>query len=54
MSCVACDQAQLLDENELELVSYTFVRVGPANILISGCQEHLRQLLEKLRGASNG
>lgn len=51
MSCIKCDEAQLLDENELELVQYTFVRVGVANILISGCEEHLRDLLNKLRSA---
>lgn len=51
MSCIKCDQAQLLDENKLELVFYTYVRVGAANILISGCQEHLKALLEKLRAS---
>ena len=51
MSCVKCDQAQLLDENQLELVSYTFVRIGPANILISGCQDHLKLMLNSIRGS---
>lgn len=50
MSCVKCDEAQLLDEQSLELVLYTYVRIGSANVLISGCQEHLRELIEKLRG----
>ena len=49
MACIDCDKAQLLDENQLELVFYTYVRVGPANILVSGCQKHLQQLFAQLR-----
>lgn len=51
MACIDCEKAQLLDENELELVSYTYVRVGAANVLISGCQEHLKQLLHRFNSS---
>lgn len=52
MSCINCDKAQLLDENELELVSYTYIRVENANILVSGCDEHLKQLFTKMNNQS--
>lgn len=49
MSCNACERMQMLDENELELVFYTYVRVGSSNVLVSGCNEHLKELIHKLR-----
>lgn len=30
-------------------IHYTFVRVGNGNVLISGCREHLKQLLDFYR-----
>lgn len=52
MSCIKCDEAQLLDENDLELAQYTYVRVGSANVLISGCNKHLKELIEQLRSGN--
>lgn len=39
MSCKNCEQ------NPIE----TYVRVGNGNVMIIGCEEHLRELLIKLR-----
>lgn len=44
MSCVKCD----VDEKDNEAVT-TYVRVGSSNVMIVGCEEHLRQLLELYR-----
>jgi hypothetical protein len=40
MSCDECARVQ----NEMEYVSY--VRVGAANVMIVGCKEHLKKLLD--------
>lgn len=49
MSCVACDEAQMPElGSPTGLVLAIFVRVGPANVLISGCIEHLEQVLTEL------
>jgi hypothetical protein len=49
MSCTKCDIAQ--GSGDVQTVeNYTFIRVGVANILIAGCDEHLKELIEKLRG----
>lgn len=42
MSCEDCTKKQ-------EEGKYTFVRIGNANVLVSGCDKHLRELMEKLR-----
>lgn len=44
MSCRAC-------ENDPKV---TYVRVGPANVEIAGCEEHLGQLIEQLRAGAPG
>ena len=41
MSCDKCDKAQ-------ESGRCTFVRVGCDNILVSGCDKHLKMLFEQL------
>ena len=41
MGCEECDKAQ---ENGF----HTFVRVGKANILVSGCEEHLKEMFSQL------
>lgn len=48
MSCQACSEAQVPDtDNELTgLTLATYIRVGVANMLISGCQKHLAELIE--------
>lgn len=44
MSCVACDEAQELNEKSLtHLNNATFIRVGNGNVLIAGCQKHLEE-----------
>lgn len=40
MTCDECDKVQ----NSMEYVS--FVRVGKANVMIVGCKEHLKDLLD--------
>lgn len=48
MSCLACETAQGMNvaPNALgELMGFTYVRVGVSNILIAGCNEHLRELI---------
>lgn len=52
MSCAACDEAQEQDMTETGLHEATYVRVGRANVLISGCREHLGELIDRLREAS--
>ena len=44
MSCPKCEACQ-------EQGISTFVRVGRGNVLISGCDEHLAELLGLLRAA---
>jgi predicted GH43/DUF377 family glycosyl hydrolase len=44
MSCKACDQAQ--DDGD----TY-YVRVGAANVAVSGCHAHVSQLITLLREA---
>lgn len=45
MSCTACEYAQ----GEGEYAAY--VRVGRANVMIVGCDDHLKELIERLRTA---
>lgn len=40
MSCIKCE------EEPIE----TYVRVGNGNVMVVGCEEHLRELIKKLRG----
>jgi len=42
MSCKACDKAQ-------EDGDTYYVRVGRANVAVSGCREHANELIERLR-----
>jgi hypothetical protein len=59
MSCVKCEQAiRETPGTEIGLsedmtqplpVHYTYVRVGAANVLISGCKTHLAELLRIYR-----
>ena len=42
MSCREC-------ENEQALGLGTYVRVGIADVYVSGCDEHLRQMFNQLR-----
>ena len=44
MSCKKCE------ENPIE----TYVRVDNANIMVVGCEEHLRRLIELLRKGLDG
>jgi len=43
MGCEKCDLAQAMQEQEC------YIRVGTANLLVFGCDEHLRQLIEMVR-----
>jgi hypothetical protein len=46
MSCAACELAQEPNKKSLtQLNGGTFVRVGAANVLIVGCQQHLEELI---------
>lgn len=54
MSCQACEEAQSTDINDggivvLHPILYTYVRIGTGNVLISGCKQHLKELLDRLR-----
>jgi hypothetical protein len=51
MSCPSCEEAQKPDpKSKLTGLTYaTYLRVGRANVLISGCAEHLTEIIEKLR-----
>lgn len=51
MSCKNCDLAQGKNSDGA-LQNMTYVRVGPANVLIAGCDEHLKALIKKLRSGS--
>lgn len=53
MSCQACEDAQqLADVKEVTgLVQATYVRIGNGNVLVSGCVEHLAELIKRLREA---
>ncbi|MDD5010216.1 MAG: hypothetical protein PHC68_17665 [Syntrophorhabdaceae bacterium] len=42
MSCKDCEKAQ-------EEGRHTYVRVGKANILVMGCDVHLKEMFEQLR-----
>lgn len=44
MSCNNCDTEQ--ESNEPK--DY-YIRVGKANILVHGCEEHVKELIETLR-----
>ena len=46
MGCEECDKAQ-------NKGLHTFVRVGTANILVSGCEEHLKEMISQLRRGYN-
>lgn len=59
MSCVKCEKA-IRDTPGTEIglsgditqplpVNYTYVRVDRANVLISGCKEHLAELINMYR-----
>ncbi len=59
MSCIKCEQA-IRDTPGTEIglsadvtqplpVAYTYIRVGRANVLISGCKEHLTELIRICR-----
>lgn len=53
MSCHACDEAQEYASNNMTGHNLaTFVRVDNGNVLISGCETHLRMTIEKLRAGS--
>lgn len=54
MSCQDCEVAQAPDPTNAVtgLNMATYVRVGPANVLISGCRKHLGELIDKLRAAN--
>lgn len=41
MSCKNCE------ENPIE----TYVRIGNGNVMIVGCEQHLRELITKLRNS---
>lgn len=45
MSCKFCDAEQ-------DSGNCTYVRVGRANVLVSGCDEHLKEMFEQLRKGS--
>ena len=48
MSCQACEDAQeSADRGGPHQVAY--VRVGNGNVRITGCPEHIEQLIEQLR-----
>jgi hypothetical protein len=44
MSCDACDKAQ--DDGV-----QAYIRIGKANVMMSGCEEHLMVLIERNRFA---
>lgn len=41
MSCIACKLSQ-------QLGTAFYVRVGDGNVVLSGCKDHIMQLLDKL------
>lgn len=50
MSCIKCYEAQGHNEDaEGEITNMMYIRVGRANLLVSGCDEHLKQLLDERR-----
>lgn len=55
MSCRRCEIAQG-DSNDIGgepmVEFFTYVRVGNGNILISGCEEHMKETIEQLRAGS--
>ena len=48
MSCELCEDAQIPEpDNEITgLKQATYLRVGRANVLVSGCDEHLKELMD--------
>lgn len=40
MSCVKCEETEVLE---------TYIRVGKANVMIVGCNEHLKELIRLFR-----
>lgn len=50
MSCRNCDAAQGVDGEEMH---YTYVRIGAANVFVSGCVAHLKEMIEDLRAATD-
>jgi hypothetical protein len=61
MSCLKCDEAQGdmgIDEegfikNPMP-ITYTFVRVGKASVLISGCRLHMQDLVLIIKKGQEG
>lgn len=51
MSCDECDKIQeiLVSSHQENGVGLCYIRVGNANMLIVGCQEHQKILIELLR-----
>jgi len=49
MGCLKCDMIQ---DGSTAVTGDCFVRVGRANILIVGCDEHLKELIAKLRATT--
>ena len=45
MGCVDCNNVQISKEREY------YVRVGDSNILVFGCREHVKMLVDMLTGA---
>lgn len=55
MSCKACEHAQEPDitNSVTRLNRATYVRIGNGNVLVSGCQKHVKELAELLRKAQS-
>lgn len=52
MSCQKCDEAQeVVPGNFTGMANATYVRVDAANVLIAGCREHLKRLIDLLHEA---
>ena len=43
MSCTKCEEEPI----------QTWVRIGNGNVMVVGCQKHLRELMERLREKSD-
>ena len=48
---MSCDPCDFETEAIQGLTKIAYVRIGNGNVAIIGCEDHLRQLIEKLRAA---
>lgn len=52
MSCDECDRLQKIafDKKIPDSINIFYIRIGISNMAIVGCPEHVKELIDKLRG----